>query len=98
MPKYAKEIKTLETIIDRDVPFEKRKEFKKFLKALKGEVKGGASDKEMDAFKGSAEGLGVSGEGKKKVEGKAAGGAIKSKATSSSTRAPSRKNSGLYGR
>ena len=175
-----KEIKTLETIIDRDVPFEKRAEAKKFLKKLMGESvssKGAISDKEMKAFKDAAKGSGIAGGGVKgaseavtpqkkrsgggmmmrakgyakggagkmktkgyakggagkkedamqvmiavgkpkagmmkakgkaaggamngmmmRAKGKAAGGAMKSKAKSSPVRAPSSKNSGLYGR
>ena len=144
-----KEMKTLETIIDRDVPFEKRAEFKKSLKKLMGESvssKGAISDKEMKAMKDAVKGSGIAGGGVKgaseavtpqkkryggammmrakgkanggammmkakgkaaggvmngmmmRAKGKAAGGAMKSKAKSSPVRAPSSKNSGLYGR
>ena len=144
-----KEMKTLETIIDRDVPFEKRAEFKKSLKKLMGESgssKGAISDTEMKAMKDAFNGSGRAGGGVKgaseagtpkkkrtvgemmrsakgkasegvlmtkrtgkaaggvmngmmmRAKGKAAGGAMKSKAKSSPVRAPSSKNSGLYGR
>jgi hypothetical protein len=126
-----KEMKTLETIIDRDVPFEKRAEFRKMLQKLmtdSGGSKGSISDKEMKAMKDAVKGAGIAGGGVKgaakpvkpqkkgtggymkakgknaggammmRAKGKAAGGAMKSKAKSSPVRAPSRKNSGLYGR
>lgn len=125
-----KEIKTLETIIDRDVPYEKRAEMKKMLKKLmqeSGSSKGAVSDKELQTMKDAVKGTGIAGGGVKSVakavkpqkksgggymkakgkalggmmmraKGKAAGGAMKSKAKSSPVRAPSRRNSGLYGR
>lgn len=62
----------------------------------KGYAKGGAGKKE-DATQVMIA-VGRPGSGMMKAKGKAAGGAMKSKATSNSVRAPSNKNSGLYGR
>lgn len=62
--------------------------------------KGSVSDKEFEAFKkakGKAMGGTMNGM-MMRAKGKAAGGAMNSKAQSSPVRAPSSKNSGLYGR
>lgn len=83
-----KEIKTLETIIDRDVPYEKRAEMKKFLKKLmqeSGSSKGAVSDKELKAMKDAVKGSGVAGGGVKgaakamKPQKKSNGGYMKAK-------------------
>lgn len=63
-----KEIKTLEVIIERDVPYEKRAAYKKMLKKLmqeSGASKGAVSDKELQTMKDAVKGSGVAGGGVK---------------------------------
>jgi hypothetical protein len=88
MDTKPKEIKTLETIIDRDVPYEKRAEMKKMLKKLmqeSGSSKGAVSDKELKAMKDAVKGSGVAGGGVKsaakalKPQKKSGGGYMKAK-------------------
>lgn len=83
-----KEIKTLETIIDRDVPYEKRAEMRKMLKKLmqeSGASKGAASDKELQTMKDAVKGTGIAGGGVKnaakavKPQKKSGGGYMKAK-------------------
>jgi hypothetical protein len=81
----SKELKTLETIIDRDVPFEERAKMRRFLKKLmdkSGGTKGAVSDKEMKAMKEAAKGSGIGGGGVKKTakpQKKKYGGSMKAK-------------------